>query len=55
MIFFEYYDKNTKKYYLAQTKWYKYLLLKFFLWIWKGDCTVDEVKRILKKDIFFEE
>lgn len=49
MIFFKYYNKYTKKYHLAQTKWYKYLLLKFLFWINKEDCPVSEIKRIPKK------
>lgn len=55
MIFFEFFDKTTKKYYLGQTKWYKYLIIKFLIWYVKGDCDVSDVKRILKKDIIFEE
>ena len=52
MIYFEYWDKNDRQWYLSRIVWYKFLYMKFILWFYgKNNFSVSDIKRIPLNEI----
>lgn len=54
MIYYEYWDKNTREWCLGKMYLHKYLLMKLIIWYYgKNNFSITDVKRVPKSKIKF--
>lgn len=55
MVYYEYWDKHAREWYLGKTVFWKYLYMKFIVWFYgKDNFSVTDIKRIPKSEIKFD-